>query len=44
MSIVMFAMIGAKLNFGTAYWIIFGISCFLRVVEVIYKVWLFHNN
>ena len=38
MSIVLFAMIGAKLNFGTAYWVIFGIFCFLRVTEIICNI------
>ena len=35
MSIVLFAMIGAKLNFGAAYWICFGIYCFGKTVKAL---------
>lgn len=38
MSIVLFAMIGAMLNAGVAYWIIFGFWCAIKVAIAIGKV------
>lgn len=35
MSIVLFALIGAKLGMGTAYWICFSIFCICQVVSFI---------
>lgn len=35
MSIVLFALIGAKLGMGTAYWICFSIFCVFKAVELI---------
>lgn len=37
MSIALFAMIGVKLNLGTAYWILFSIYGFLKVAKAIYE-------
>jgi len=34
MSIVLFAIIGAKIHAGTAYWICYGLFCFGKVVKV----------
>ena len=33
MSIVLFAIIGAKISAGTAYWICFGIFCGAKVIK-----------
>lgn len=38
MSIALFAVIGAKLNLGTPYWILFSIYCFLKVTKAIYEI------
>ena len=38
MGIVLFAMIGAKLQMGAAYWICYGIGCFLKLSITLYKV------
>ena len=35
MSIVLFAMIGAMLDAGVAYWICFGVYCLLWVIEAL---------
>ena len=37
MSIVLFAIIGAKIHAGTAYWICYGLFCFGKVVKVIFE-------
>lgn len=33
MSIVLFAIIGAKIQAGTAYWICFGLYCLFNVIR-----------
>ena len=33
MSIVLFALIGANLNMGAAYWVCYGILCFAKIVN-----------
>ena len=38
MSIVMFALIGAAIQGGTAYWIVFSLYCLFAVVKAIMKV------
>lgn len=35
MSIILFAIIGAKINAGIAYWIVFGLFCFFKVIYAI---------
>lgn len=37
MSIVLFALIGARLGMGTAYWICYGAFCFFKVFDAAYK-------
>lgn len=32
MSIVLFAIIGATINAGTAYWVCFSVYCFIKLV------------
>lgn len=36
LSIVLFAIIGATINAGVAYWICFGLYCVFRVVKIIF--------
>lgn len=38
MSIVMFALIGAAIHGGTAYWICFSLFCVFAVLRAIMKV------
>ena len=38
MSIVLFALIGATIKAGAAYWICFSIHCVLEVVAVTLKI------
>ena len=38
MSIVLFAIIGAQIHAGTAYWICFAVYCMLKVVLGMCKV------
>lgn len=38
MSIILFAIIGAKLQMGAGYWICYGIGCFLKLSATLYKV------
>ena len=38
MSIILFALIGAAIHGGTAYWICFSFYCLFAVVKVIMKV------
>ena len=33
MGIVLFAIIGAKIGAGTAYWVCFGLYCAFRVIK-----------
>lgn len=33
MSVILFALIGASLNMGTAYWVCFGIHCFAKIMD-----------
>lgn len=35
MSIVLFAIIGAKIGAGTGYWICFGVWCAFRIAKAI---------
>lgn len=35
MSIILFAIIGAKLQLGATYWIIFGLYCFFTCVRAL---------
>lgn len=37
MAMVLFAIIGAHLNVGVAYWICYGIFCAIQVARAIYK-------
>lgn len=37
MAIVLFAIIGAKLHLGVAYWICYGLFCFFKLFDAIYK-------
>jgi hypothetical protein len=37
MSIVLFAMIGAAIHAGTAYWICFGVYCALHLGKALYE-------
>lgn len=38
MSLVLFAIIGAKLNMGAAYWVCFGALCLLNIVNAFVRV------
>ena len=38
MSIVLFAIIGAKIDAGVAYWICFSIYCVFRVLKILYDI------
>jgi hypothetical protein len=38
MSIVLFAIIGAKIGAGTAYWICFAVFCTIRLMMALGKV------
>lgn len=38
MTIVMFALIGAAIQGGTAYWICFSLFCVLTVIKAIMKI------
>lgn len=38
MSIVLFAIIGAKIGAGAAYWICFGVYCAIKAVQAIAEV------
>lgn len=38
MAIVLFALIGAKMNFGVAYWICFAVFCVAKVLKAIDEV------
>lgn len=35
MDIVLFAIIGANIDAGVAYWICFGVYCFFRTIKAI---------
>lgn len=35
MSIVLFALIGAAIKAGTAYWICFSVLCLFKVIEIV---------
>lgn len=35
MSIVLFAIIGAKIGAGTLYWICFGLYCLFKIIKAI---------
>jgi hypothetical protein len=35
MSIVLFAIIGATIKAGTAYWVCFGVYCALKIIRLI---------
>lgn len=37
MSMVLFAMIGAQMGAGAAYWICYGIYCAIAVVKTVYE-------
>lgn len=37
MSIVLFAIIGANIHVGTAYWICYGLFCFGKVAKAIFE-------
>lgn len=37
MSIVLFAIIGANIHAGVAYWICYGVFCFSKVVKAIFE-------
>ncbi len=37
MSIVLFALIGARLQMGIAYWICFAVFCTIKVAMAVYK-------
>lgn len=34
LSIILFAMIGAGINLGPVYWVIYGIYCVFRVLKI----------
>ena len=38
MSIVLFAIIGATIKAGTAYWICYSAFCFFKFIELIYSL------
>ena len=38
MAIVLFAIIGAKLHLGVAYWICFGAFCAIKLAQAIKEV------
>lgn len=38
MAIVLFAIIGATMHAGAAYWVCFGLYCFFRLVKSIAEV------
>lgn len=38
MSITLFAIIGATINAGVAYWILFGIHCACKVVKIVGEI------
>lgn len=38
MGIVLFAIIGAKLNMGAGFWICYGVLTFIKVIDAAYKV------
>ena len=38
MSIVLFAILGAKINPGAAYWICFGVYSVCRVIKIILDI------
>lgn len=38
MSIVLFALIGAAIKAGTAYWICFGVYCLIYLIDIILKI------
>nr|DAF03515.1 MAG TPA: hypothetical protein [Caudoviricetes sp.] len=38
MTIVLFAIIGAAIKAGTAYWICFGILCLWKLAECLYNI------
>lgn len=42
MSIVLFAIIGAKLHCGTAYWIIYGLFCLAKVIRATMEVKIYY--
>lgn len=35
MSIVLLAIIGAKINAGVAYWVCFGLHCLFKVIHTV---------
>ena len=37
MGIVLFAIIGAKLQMGAGYWICYGVFCFFKLFNAVYK-------
>ena len=39
MSIVLFAIIGAAIKAGTAYWICFGVYCAIGLIDFICKLY-----
>lgn len=38
MSFVLFAIIGAKLNMGAAYWVCFGALCLINIVNAFARI------
>lgn len=38
MSIALFAIIGAKLGMGAAYWILYGVYCATKFAVALYKL------
>lgn len=38
MSIVLFAIIGAKLNVGVGYWTCYGIGCFFKILSYLSEI------
>ena len=44
--IVLFAIIGATINAGVAYWIFFSVFCLFRLIVIVDKVvkWLEENG
>lgn len=39
MSIALFAIIGATINAGTAYWLCFGVFCVIKLITYIYNIY-----
>ena len=38
MSLILFAIIGATINAGTWYWVVFGTMCATKVISLIVKL------